>query len=185
MNVPNAISLARLFAVPIIVWLILGDQIEAAFWLSLAAAISDAVDGIIAKLFDAETVLGGFLDPIADKALLVCVFVSLGHAGYLPMWLVILVVFRDALIIGGALVFQTITSSLRMRPMMISKINTFSQLVLAVSTLGIAGLGLEDPGVKDPLTYIVGLTTLVSGGFYVVLWTQHASLHEKGREEGT
>lgn len=185
MNVPNAISLARLFAVPIIVWLILGDQLEAAFWLSLAAAISDAVDGTIAKLFNAETVLGGFLDPMADKALLVCMFVSLGHAGYIPMWLVILVVFRDVLIVGGALVFETITSSLRMQPMMISKINTVAQLVLAVGTLGLAGLNLEDPGIKDPLTYFVGLTTLVSGGFYVVLWTQHAAKHEEDREEGT
>ncbi|MDP6926510.1 MAG: CDP-alcohol phosphatidyltransferase family protein, partial [Rhodospirillales bacterium] len=111
MNLPNSITLARLFCVPVVVWLILVDRMGAAFWVSFAAAISDAIDGIIAKRFRMETVLGGFLDPIADKALLVCVYIALGYEGYLPEWVVILVVFRDALIIGGALLFHTLTQS--------------------------------------------------------------------------
>ena len=79
MNFPNSITLVRLFCVPVVVWLILEDRMAAAFWVSLAASLSDAIDGIIAKRFHMETVLGGFLDPIADKALLVCAYVALGH----------------------------------------------------------------------------------------------------------
>ena len=189
MNIPNAISLARLFAVPVIVWLILQQHLMAAFWLSLVAALSDAVDGIVAKHFQSETVLGGYLDPIADKTLLVCGYVTLGHEGYLPVWLVIMVVFRDALIIGGALLFQTITSTLNMQPLLISKVNPFCQLVMAVGVLGVAGFAVEDHGLSELMAYIVGTTTLASGGAYVVLWTRRAgqivdSRMDMSREEG-
>ena len=147
MNLPNSITLARLFCVPVVVWMILVDRMGAAFWVSFAAAISDAIDGIIAKRFRMETVLGGFLDPIADKALLVCVYIALGYEGYLPEWVVILVVFRDALIIGGALLFHTLTQSLSMKPLMISKINTTAQLLLAMLVLASEAFALNDsPG---------------------------------------
>ena len=183
MNIPNTISLARLFAVPVIVWLILQQHLVAAFWLSLVAALSDAVDGIVAKHFQSETVLGGYLDPIADKTLLVCGYVTLGHEGYLPVWLVIMVVF------GGALLFQTITSTLNMQPLLISKVNTFCQLVMAVGVLGVAGFAVEDHGLSELMAYIVGTTTLASGGAYVVLWTRRAgqivdSRMDMSREEG-
>jgi cardiolipin synthase len=177
-NLPNSITLARLFCVPIVVWLILVDRMGAAFWVSLAAALSDAVDGIIAKRFRMVTVLGGFLDPIADKALLVCVYVALGHQGYLPVWLVIMVVFRDALIIGGAILFHTLTQSLTMKPLMISKLNTTAQLALAVVVLGSAAFGLNDLPVRQVLVYVVAATTFASGFAYVVGWTQLASQME-------
>ena len=174
-NLPNSITLARLFCVPIVVWLILVDRMAAAFWVSLAAALSDAIDGIIAKRFRMVTVLGGFLDPIADKALLVCVYVALGHQDYLPVWLVIMVVFRDALIVGGALLFHTLTQSLTMKPLMISKLNTTAQLSLAVVVLGSAAFGLDDLAVRQVLVYVVAATTLASGLAYVVGWTRLAS----------
>ena len=98
MNIPNLITLCRLAAVPLVIWLILDDDMMIAFWIFFAAALSDAADGIIAKHFDMETVFGAFLDPIADKALLVGVYLTLGNEGLLPTWLVILVVFRDILI---------------------------------------------------------------------------------------
>ena len=175
MNLPNAITFARLFCVPVVVWLILVDRMSAAFWLALAAALSDAVDGIIAKRFNMETVLGAFLDPIADKALLVCIYVALGHEGYLPVWLVILVVFRDALIIGGAILFHTLTQSLTMKPLMISKINTVTQLCLAVIVLASAGFGLDDSSLRPALIYVAAITTLASGAAYVIAWTRLAA----------
>ena len=82
MNIPNLLTLGRICAVPVIIWLILDRLMEAAFWDALAAAISDAVDGIIAKRFDMQTRLGAYLDPIADKALLVSVFIALGYEGF-------------------------------------------------------------------------------------------------------
>jgi len=178
-NIPNVISLARLLAVPVIVWLILGGQMLPAFWVFVAAGISDAVGGFIAKRFDAETEVGKYLDPIADKILLVGVYVSLGNQSYVETWLVIMVVFRDVLIVGGALLFHTLTQSLSMRPLMISKVNTAAQIVLAAVVLGINGLGLTDPGVVEALAYAVAATTLLSGGAYVVTWSRLAAAMEE------
>jgi len=174
MNIPNLITLARICAVPVIIWMILDRRMEAAFWVAFAAAISDAVDGIVAKQFNMQTVLGAYLDPIADKALLVSAYVALGHEGFLPTWLVILVVFRDALIIGGALLFHTLTQSLEMSPLMISKVNTFAQLVLAVTVVGSEAFGLETSNIRDFLIYVTGTTTFASGATYVVGWTRRA-----------
>ncbi len=180
MNLPNLITLARICAVPVIIWMILDRRMEAAFWVAFAAAASDAIDGIVAKHFNMQTVLGALLDPIADKTLLVSVFVALGHEGFLPTWLVIMVVFRDALIVGGALLFHTLTQSLEMSPLMISKINTFAQLVLAVTILGSEAFGLQTGAIRDVMIYMVGATTFASGATYVVGWTRRAGEMESG-----
>lgn len=175
MNIPNAISLGRILIVPISVWLILREAIAPAFWLFMAAAISDAVDGFIAKRFDCVTKLGTYLDPIADKALLVSVFVSLGVQDYLPSWLVILVVFRDLLIISGALLYQTMTQALSMEPLMISKINTTAQLALAAFVLGNEAFQLSLGPALDIGIVFVAMTTFLSGSVYVWEWSRRAS----------
>lgn len=175
MNIPNAISLGRVLIVPISVWLILREAIMPAFWLFVAAAISDAVDGFIAKRFDCVTKLGGYLDPIADKALLVSVFVSLGVQGYLPLWLIILVVFRDLLIICGAILYQTMTQALSMEPLMISKINTTAQLILAAGVLGNSAFQLSLGFMLDIGIILVAATTFLSGAIYVWEWSRRAS----------
>src|SRR5690606_11391126 len=100
-NVPNIISLCWLLCVPVTVFLILNGMMLPAFWLFVAAGVSDAVDGYLAKRLGQTSTLGSYLDPIADKALLVCVYLTLGQAGHLPTWLVIMVVSRDLLIVGG------------------------------------------------------------------------------------
>jgi cardiolipin synthase len=177
-NIPNLISLGRLIAVPVIVWLILKGRMTEAFWLFVAAGVSDAVDGFIAKRFSATTVLGGYLDPLADKVLLVGVYIALGQTGWLDDWLVIMVVFRDILILGGALLFHLTTQSLSMRPIFISKVNTVCQIGLAASILGATGLGFSLGIVRDALIYIVAATTLVSGAVYVVTWSRQAAAME-------
>jgi len=183
-NVPNAISLARLASVPVIVWLVLNNDIRVAFWVFLAAAVSDAVDGIIAKKFDIETVFGAFLDPLADKALLVGAFVVLGVTGHVETWLVIMVVFRDLVIVGGALLFHTVTQSLTMTPMLISKVNTFMQLLLAGVVLGLDGYGLDQGDLRMFLSWVVAATTLWSGMVYVVKWSQRAAAMEETGDPG-
>ncbi len=175
MSLPNLISLARLFAAPLTVWLILTGELTAAFWVFIAASVSDGVDGYIAKRFDRSTVLGGYLDPIADKALLVGVYIALGSENHLDLWLVMLVVFRDLLIIGGALLLWLLTRSLRMKPLAISKINTFAQIVLAAVMLSGLGLGAPVGPAVDVLIYLVAATTLLSGARYVVEWMRRAS----------
>ncbi len=176
--IPNIISFGRLAAVPLAVWLILDDRILTAFWLFVAAGVSDAVDGFIAKRFHAVTLLGSFLDPLADKVLLVSVYITLGVVGYLDNWLVILVVFRDLLIVGGALVFQTMTQSLVMQPLFISKINTVAQILLAALVLGAVGYNLDAGMVLSTMLGVVAITTLLSGVMYVVKWTRKANAME-------
>ena len=178
MNAPNFITFVRLFFVPIIIWLIIKDDLRLAFWLTVAAAISDALDGIIAKKFDCITTLGAFLDPIADKALLVCLFIVLGHQGYITTWIVILVVFRDLLIVGGALMFHTITHSLEMVPLKISKINTAVQLCFVVGIIGIEGYSIDVDWLRPMLPFFVALTSVWSGTAYVYLWSRKVSEYE-------
>jgi cardiolipin synthase len=168
---PNLISLARLLAVPLAIWLILQDRYGFAFWVFAAAGASDALDGFIAKQFGLRTVLGGFLDPLADKALLMSVYVTLGYRGQVETWLVILIVSRDVLIIGGAILYQTVTQALTMQPLLISKINTAAQIALAVLLLAKLGLGMaHDYGIIDAMVAIVAATTVLSGGAYVAIW---------------
>src|ERR1700726_3724150 len=121
-NLPNLITLGRLLCVPLAIWLVLSDELGAAFWLFVAAGLSDAIDGFIAKRFDQRSRLGALLDPLADKALLVSMFVTLGVAGHLATWLVILVVFRDVLIIGGFLLITALAQTMRWEPLFISKL---------------------------------------------------------------
>lgn len=170
MNLANLITLGRLLAVPLIVWLVLGGEYVPTFWVFAAASVSDAVDGYVAKHFDQRSDLGALLDPIADKALIVSLFVTLGLAGDLPNWLVILVVFRDLLIIGGFLLAAALTQPIAWRPLMVSKVNTTLQLVLIVVLLAQLAFGLVGARVITGLIYLVGATTVASGAAYIVRW---------------
>ncbi len=170
MNIPNFITLLRIAVTPITVWLIVEGHLIWAFWVFVAAGVSDALDGFLAKRFDMETDLGKYLDPIADKALLVSVYVTLGIEGYVPNWLVILVVFRDVFIVGGALLFETMTHSLTMQPLMVSKLNTVLQITLAAAVMANIGYGIELDGAMDALVILTALTTASSGVTYAVVW---------------
>jgi cardiolipin synthase (CMP-forming) len=169
---PNLLSFARLLSVPLIVWLALDGQMTFAFWLFVAAGVTDAVDGFIAKRFNAQTELGSYLDPLADKALLVGIYLTLGWLGHIPRWLVIMVAFRDLTIVGGALLEHTLTQSFKSQPMMVSKINTTLQIALAALVLGSLGLGFSDHGLTGVLVMAVAITTVMSGIAYVVRWTR-------------
>ncbi len=170
MNLPNIISLGRLLSVPVAVYLILQAHFTAAFWLFVVAGLSDAADGFIAKKWGLTSALGAYLDPIADKVLLVAVYLALGSAGHVPSWLVILVVSRDLIIIGGVVLSHITVQPVRMHPLKISKFNTAAQITLIAVIL--AGLGLEAPlGVlPELLVYLVVVTTILSGGAYIFYW---------------
>ncbi len=178
LNIPNIISFARLLSVPFTVWLILNGRLLSAFWLFVIASLSDAADGWIARHFNLRTVIGGYIDPIADKALLVSVFVTLGHAGYIESWLVILVVFRDALIVCGAVLYQLLFQNLSMQPLISSKINTATQFLLVSAVLGLTGYGLNAETELEILAHLTALTTLWSGTAYVVVWGRRVTALE-------
>jgi cardiolipin synthase (CMP-forming) len=168
---PNLISLLRLCLVPLAIWLMLSNRHQTAFWVFIFAGVTDALDGFIAKHFNVRTTLGGYLDPLADKALLMSVYVTLGYQDHIEDWLVILIVFRDVLIIGGAILYQTLTQSLTMEPLWISKINTVAQIMLAAVALGL--LGFHIPGhdvIVEFFTWIVAASTAGSGLAYLLIW---------------
>jgi cardiolipin synthase (CMP-forming) len=170
-NLPNLISLGRLLATPVNVWLILLGEWTAAFALFALAGLSDAVDGFIAKRFNMATRLGSYLDPLADKAMLMSVYVALGARGELPSWLVILVVSRDVLILGGALLLLALSQRLTIKPLRISKLNTLMQILLAFAALGgLAFAGELWREAAGPLSVLVGATTVASGASYLVEW---------------
>lgn len=168
-NLPNMITLARLFSVPIIVSLILSRQLYPAFIIFAVAGLSDALDGFFARIFKSRTTLGAYLDPIADKVLLVGVYAALGHAGLVDIWVVVLVIFRDIIIIGGILLLFVFKSSVEMKPHPISKINTVVQLGFALFVLVQGDSFFGIPHLNQYLGWVVALTTVISGIIYVRL----------------
>ena len=171
-NVPNLISLGRLLLVPLTIWLILGGRYGVAFWVFVVAGVSDALDGFIAKRYDWRTRLGALLDPVADKALLVSVYVTLGLAHQLWTSLVILVVFRDVMIVGGFLLIQAIAAPKHYDPLYISKINTGLQIALVAFVLARLGVGAEGRMLDVVLSLAVATTTILSGLSYFVRWAR-------------
>ena len=180
MNAPNMISLARLLSVPVFVWCLLSGRNEAAFWLFAAAGASDAVDGYLAKHHGMASRLGAYLDPIADKVLLVSAYIVLGSMDIIPLWLTILVVSRDLLIVGGAILFETVTGELQMEPLLISKVNTGMQIILVGTAMAQPMFALPLAGIVSLLCLATGFLTVVSGAFYIVIWFERASMIENG-----
>ncbi len=178
MNLPNLITISRLLLAPLIVYLMLKGYMGAAFAAFIVAGLSDAFDGLLAKRFGLVTDLGTYLDPIADKVLLVSIYVTLGAADHLPVWLVILVVSRDLLIVGGALLSYAMNLTLKIRPLLISKLNTTAQIALAAIVLGELGLGLAASGPIVIGTVVVAGTTVLSGASYLVQWLRGQSIEE-------
>jgi cardiolipin synthase len=165
-NLANLITVSRLLMVVPLVWLIVSDRLQAAFWLFLAAALSDALDGFIAKRFNAKTNLGSYLDPLADKVLLDGIYVALAMGQWLPVWLVALVLGRDLLIVAGVALIRRRHATFRPKPLLIGKINTFAQILLAACALGHLGGWMELAATVKFLIIVVALTTLLSGAGY-------------------
>jgi len=173
LSIPNLITLARILLVPVVVWAIASNQMLFAFLLFAAAGISDAVDGFLAKRFGMTSQLGAFLDPLADKVLIVSIYVSFGIVDALPRWLVILVVSRDLLIVGGIIFSWIVNKPVSVKPHMVSKINTAVQLLLVGLVLAALGFGF-DPGWLMSLTIaLVAALTLASVAIYLREWVIH------------
>jgi len=159
--------------VPIVVWAITSGGMRIAFILFLAAGISDAVDGFLAKRFHMRSELGALLDPLADKALIVSIYVSLGIAGALPISLIILVVSRDIMIVTGFMLSWLVGKPMPVRPLPVSKANTVAQIVLATVALAERGFGFDWDLVRLVLMALVAVLTLLSIAFYLGEWVRH------------
>ena len=173
-DIPNLISFLRILLTLPIVWLLFEQEFSYALMLFAVAGFSDGLDGFLAKHYHWQSHLGGLLDPLADKALLMSSYLVLGGLGLLPIWLVILVIFRDLTIMGGALYYHFSVEEVAADPSLISKLNTLMQIVLVLAVVTDAGpLPLPDL-MLGGLIYATGLTTLLSGAHYVLVWTRKA-----------
>ena len=173
MSIPNLITLARILLVPVVVWAIASNQMLIAFLLFAAAGVSDAVDGFLAKRFGMASELGAYLDPLADKVLVVAIYVSLGITDRLEPWLVILVVSRDLLIVGGVLFSWLIDKPVSVKPHPVSKLNTAAQLLLVGLVLGAHGFGFNAGWALKALMAAVTILTLASVAVYLREWVRH------------
>ncbi len=175
LNIPNLITLGRVILVPVVFWLLVSGQTQLAFFAFLVAGISDAIDGFIAKRFGLSTELGAYLDPLADKLLIVSIFVALGFRGALPSWLVIAVVSRDILIVVGVMLSWLLDHPVRISPLAVSKANTVAQIVLAATVLADDGFGLGLETLRIALVWIAGVLTVASLWAYLRAWLRHMS----------
>jgi cardiolipin synthase len=172
-SIPNLITLGRILLVPVVVWAIASGAMWIAFVLFVAAGVSDAVDGFLAKRFHMTTELGSYLDPLADKALIVSIYLTLGINGLIPRWLVILVVSRDILIVGGIMLSWVMGSPLKIKPLLVSKLNTVAQILFACVVLGTLGFNFELQTLTLILMGLVAILTLLSVAAYVAEWVRH------------
>lgn len=177
-NLANLITVLRLLMVPPLMWLIVTDRVWAAFWVFMAAGLSDALDGYIAKTFNQSTDLGAILDPLADKALLDGIYIALALSSHLPIWLALLVVGRDIMIVAGVILIRRRDPVFRVRPLMTGKLNTFTQIVLAAMALAIWADIVDVSHLLQPMIGLVAAMTLISGGSYVVQALRNADLEK-------
>jgi cardiolipin synthase len=170
---PNLITLGRILLVPVVVWAITAGEMRIAFLLFLLAGLSDAVDGYLAKRFDMTSELGRYLDPLADKVLIVSIYIALGIADAIPRWLVILVVSRDIMIIGAVMLSWLIGQPVEVKPLLVSKLNTVAQILFAGLVLASLGFQFEAEMAKLVGMAAVAGLTLLSVAFYVAEWVRH------------
>ncbi|MGD8312017.1 MAG: CDP-alcohol phosphatidyltransferase family protein [Gammaproteobacteria bacterium] len=173
-DIPNIITLFRFLLVPPVVVLLLKQQFASALVVFGIAGFSDALDGFLAKHYGWTSRLGGLLDPLADKLLLLGCFITLGWLGLIPWWLIVLVVVRDIVILTGAVVYNFLIEQLEAAPSPVSKLNTFTQILLVLAIMFAEGIQALPDLWLDVLLYSVLVTTVWSGIGYVWSWSRRA-----------
>lgn len=173
-DIPNLICVVRMVLVGPIVMALIDGRYLLALGLILLAGISDGLDGFLAKRFSWQSRLGGLLDPLADKLLLVSVFVALSMTGLVPVWLTAVVIVRDLVIVSGGVVYQWLVEPVQPEPSVASKINTGIQLLYVLAVIGNRMAGLPPAEFLIIAGAGVFVTSTVSGLDYVVRWSGRA-----------
>ncbi|OGQ87187.1 MAG: CDP-diacylglycerol--glycerol-3-phosphate 3-phosphatidyltransferase [Deltaproteobacteria bacterium RIFOXYD12_FULL_56_24] len=167
MNIPNILTIGRILLVPILVIFLLEGRELAAFWVFVLAGVTDALDGFLARVLKQKTEFGAFIDPIADKLLLITSYITLAVLGVLPKWLAVIVVSRDVLICGGIGILMLYDRDFKIKPSLVSKVTTFLQLLTVTYYLGHEYLQpLFPTGVY--LIYATAAFTVFSGVHYII-----------------
>ncbi|RMH61187.1 MAG: CDP-alcohol phosphatidyltransferase family protein [Zetaproteobacteria bacterium] len=178
LNVPNILTLARILLTPFIVYAILEQQPRLALLLMAAAGLTDMLDGAIARLFNQRSTVGAYMDPLADKLMLISSIVTLYSMNMIPLFLFLAVIFRDLIIVIGAIAYEIVTHKLEMRPTVTSKITTFLQILLVLAVLSDAAWHIWPASWLQDLAWLTFTLTVLSGIQYMVVWMGKA-LHDE------
>lgn len=173
MTIPNLITIFRLILVPVVIVMIMQGRWATAFTLFVVAGVSDGIDGFIARRFDMRSEFGAYIDPLADKALLVSIYVTLSIVGIIPSWLAIVVVSRDMMIVAAVLLSWVMARPVEIKPLAVSKINTAAQIAFAALVLSTNAFGVEIEAVADGAMFVVAALTVASAGAYLAGWLRH------------
>jgi cardiolipin synthase len=153
-------------------WLLVTEQYLLTLIIFSIAAVTDALDGFLAKRYDWMSELGKILDPLADKLLLVTVFVTLTVIGLVPLWLTTVVAARDVIITGGAITYRVVIGPVNGNPTLVSKFNTLCQILYLSAVVELRANGWTPPVVVMVLSILVLVTTLVSGYDYIATYAR-------------
>lgn len=173
MTIPNALTLLRLCLIPFIVVLIHERRFDFAFYVFTVAGLTDALDGYIARRFNQKSEIGAYLDALADKSLIAASFIALLGIQAVPYWLVVLVIFRDLMIVGAVIIAWLLDNPIPIEPLRISKWNTAAQIVALAFTLGVGAFGFPWQAMTVVLHAVVALLTVLSVGAYFMRWFSH------------
>jgi len=174
LNVPNSITLVRLGLIPVTAYYLWVEAYGIALPIFLAAALSDFVDGYIARKFKITSALGAALDPVADKLLMLVTTVLLAWHELVPIWLAIAIVTRDIIIVVGALAYRLVIGRLQIAPTWLSKVNTFIELLVLLLVMAGAAGWIAGGAWMAALFLIVFVSVVASGAQYVWLWGRKA-----------
>lgn len=183
--IPNLLCVFRMALVYPVAWLIIQQRYATVMLLFAVAAFTDALDGFLAKRFGWTTELGKFLDPLADKLLLVVVFVTLSVAGLVPWWLTALVLLRDLVIFYGAATFRLMFGPVHGEPTVPSKLNTLCQIIFCLAVVAEAAFGFPPQAIVTLLGALVFVTTFVSGLDYILIYSRRAARVSRQEATGT
>lgn len=179
-DIPNIISALRVLLIFPTVWMLLKQDYQSALWLFAVAGLSDALDGYLARKYSWKSHLGGWLDPLADKAMQISVYVSLTWLQLIPAWLLIAVIARDLVIIAGGLIYYYKFEKIDASPSLISKLNTLLQITLVLVILVHHSLFAFPQWFVAASIYAVLIFTILSGWNYVLTWSSRAIRLRKG-----
>lgn len=178
MTIPNMLTLSRIFLTPLLVWFLLDNRTKEALYVFLIAGSTDGLDGLIARLFHQKSKLGAYLDPLADKLLLVSSFLLLGRLGFVPSWLVIITVSRDTIILLGIIMLMFHQVQIEIRPSVLSKTTTLMQLATVLTVLIVNAYAISVPPLAEGMLFVMtALLSIVSGFHYMLIGLSLMDVH--------
>jgi cardiolipin synthase (CMP-forming) len=173
LNIANLLTVLRFCLVPIVIVSIINREWMIALVIFVTAGVTDAIDGFVARHFDMRTELGAYLDPLADKALLVSIYITLASIGVIPVWIAVLVVSRDVMIVGAVIVSWIMDNPVEINPLKLSKANTLAQIIFAAMILSMFAFGRPMPVLEQGGLAVVAALTLASMAAYLATWFRH------------